>query len=78
MNCYTNTCDLWTLRSYLYSVYVPIIFQFVLLNISVIIQPGLDFTFLLLVKVLALSENIGHSTLASFFRGVISGMNAHT
>ena len=54
------------------------IFQFVLVKIFVIIQPGLDFTFVILVKMLALSENIGHSTVASFFRGVISGMNAHT
>ena len=39
---------------------------------------GQYFIFLKLVRVLALSEYIGHSTLASFFRGVISGMNART
>ena len=78
MFCKTNALDLWTLECVLYSVYVPIIIQFVLLKIFVIIQPGLDFTFLILVKVLALSENIGHFSLALFFRGVISGMNAHT
>ena len=61
-----------------YIEFVPITFQLVLIKIFVVIQPGLDFTFVILVKMLALSENIGHSTLSSFFRGVISGMNAHT
>ena len=67
---------MWTLECVLYSVYVPIIFQHILLKIFVIVQPGLDFTFLKLVRVLALSEYIGLSTLSWFFRGVISGMNA--
>ena len=61
-----------------YIEFVPITFQLVLIKIFVVIQPGLDFTFVILVKVPALSENTGHTTLASFFRGVISGMNAHT
>ena len=61
-----------------YIEFVPITFQLVLIKIFVVIQPGLDFTFVILVKVPALSENTGHTTLTSFFRGVISGMNAHT
>ena len=61
-----------------YIVFVPITFQLVLLKIFIIAQPGHDFTFLILVRVLALSEYIGHSTLASIFRGVVSEMNAHT
>ena len=67
---------MWTLEYILCSVCVPITFQLVVLKIFVIIQPGHDFTILILVKALALSEYIVHYTLAWFFRGVISGMNA--
>ena len=39
-------------------------------------KPGDHLTFLKFVRVLALAEYIGNSTLASFFLWVVSGMNA--
>ena len=60
--------------------YIVFIFQYFfkvsLLKIFVIIQPGTDLTFLILVKVLALSEYVAHSTLACIFLWVVFKMNA--
>ena len=76
MFCIAIIRDLLTIECFLSGVYVPIFFSTTSLKIFVIIHPGQDFTHLILVKVFAVSEYIGHSSLAYFFRGVISGMNA--